>query len=65
MITKEDLKDYTTRDDLARIAEAVVYWTRNYNAVPGFPENDVTRDCYLEELHKQVVDFVKEVGNGA
>lgn len=62
-ITKEDLRLYTKREEIRRIAKAIEFFTICYNAVPNYDENSADKERYLEALLKEVLDMVKEVEN--
>lgn len=62
-ITKEDLRLYTKRDTLRRIANAIEFFTVSYNAIPAYDQNEADRERCLDALLKEVLDMVKEAEN--
>ena len=63
-ITKDDLRKFTKRDELKRIARAIEFFATCYDAVPGFDVNADQKEHYLNALLREVEDMQKELTVG-
>lgn len=63
-ITKDDLRQFTRRDKLARIATHIEFLNTCLNVLPNFPANEAEIERYLSEMEKACKDMTEELTHG-
>lgn len=62
-ITKEDLRQFSQRDKLAKIARHIDFLVACLNVLPNYPDNQCDIESYLSELEKACKDMELELSN--
>jgi hypothetical protein len=63
-ITKDDLRQFTRRDKLARIATHIEFLNAALNVLPNYPANEHDINSYLAEMEKACKDMEVELSRG-
>lgn len=63
-ITKEDLRQFSQRDRLAKIARHIDFLNAALNVLPNYPANEHDIESYLAEMEKACKDMEVELSRG-
>lgn len=63
-ITKDELRQFSQRDKLAKIARHIEFLNACLNVLPNYPDNQRDIESYLSELEKACKDMEVELGRG-
>lgn len=63
-ITKEDLRQFSQRDKLAKIARHIDFLNAALNVLPNYPANEHDINSYLSEMEKACKDMEVELSRG-
>lgn len=63
-ITKDELRQFSQRDKLAKIARHIDFLNAALNVLPNYPANEHDINSYLSEMEKACKDMEVELSRG-